>query len=88
MIIPVQCKTCGKCIMNLYPAYVEKVKELDRLKEEENKEKTEEEKFIDQVQLSNLFEEKESMKKVLDSFDIRDCCVLMIMTHVDLVQHI
>jgi DNA-directed RNA polymerase subunit N (RpoN/RPB10) len=88
MIIPIQCKTCGKNIVNLYPDYCEKVAELDAKKAIEQKDQLEEDRLLEEVQKSHLLEEKDSVKTVLDSYDLRECCVLMIMTHVNLVEHI
>ena len=37
MIIPIRCFTCGKCISNIWPKYIE---ELEKLNEQSNNSKS------------------------------------------------
>lgn len=74
MIIPIRCFTCGKCISNIWPKYIE---ELEKLNEQ------------DKSNNSKSNDSKSNECKLLDKYKVkRYCCRRMMISCVDLVDKI
>ena len=76
MIIPIKCTTCGTMIADKYAYYCA---EVTKQKIAKNMDETA------VIYLTKDNYEKSPIGEVLDSLHLKQCCRLILMTHVDII---